>query len=215
MVTAMGIVESVNIGPAVDVPWGKLKRSGIDKRPVEGPVQVHARGVGDDEVADQVFHGGPDQAVYAYAAEDLEFWSADIGREVRPGEFGENLTTRGIDLTNAHAGDRWRVGGALLELAGVRIPCSVFQGFVDETQWIKRFIIAGRPGPYFRVLEPGPVAAGDAVEIVEQRDHEVTMQFLFRALTTERALVPRLAAEPRIAPFVERRLGGRRNKAGI
>lgn len=214
-VTGMAVVESVNVGPAVDVPWGKYKWSAIDKRPVDGPVHVDALGVGGDEIGDLVNHGGPDQAVYAYAAEDLEFWSDDMGREVRPGEFGENLTTRGIDLTNTHAGDRWRVGGALLEVAGVRIPCSVFQGFVGETQWVKRFTIAGRPGPYFRVLEAGPVAAGDTVEIVERRDHEITMEFLFRALTTERALVPRLAAEPRIASFVERRLGERRNDPGM
>lgn len=207
----MGLLESVNVGPAVAVPWGKYKWSAIDKRPVVGPVHIHALGVEGDEIGDLVNHGGPDQAVYAYAAEDLEFWSDDMGRAVRPGEFGENLTTRGIDLTHARAGDRWRIGGALLEIAGVRIPCSVFQGFVDETQWVKRFMIAARPGPYFRVLEDGPVSAGDAIEIVERRDHEITMEFLFRALTTERALLPRLAAEPRIASFVQRRLGERRN----
>lgn len=204
-------LESVNVGRTVDVPWGKLRRSAIDKRPVAGPVRVHAGGVEGDQVADQVNHGGPDQAVYAYAREDLDVWSAEMGRELRAGEFGENLTTCGIDLTNAHAGDRWRVGGALLEIAGVRIPCSVFQGFLDEKQWVKRFTLGRRPGPYLRVLEEGVISAGDAVEVVEQRDHEVTMEFLFRALTIERGLVPRLEAEPRIASFVARRLGERRN----
>jgi MOSC domain-containing protein YiiM len=204
-------LESVNVGRTVDVPWGKLRRSAIDKRPVAGPVQVRAGGVDGDQIADQVNHGGPDQAVYAYAREDLDVWSAEMGRELRAGEFGENLTTCGIDLTNARAGDRWRVGGALLEIAGVRIPCSVFQGFVDEKQWVKRFTLGQRPGPYLRVLEEGVIRAGDAVEVVEQRDHEVTMAFLFRALTIERELVPRLEAEPRIAPFVARRLGERRN----
>jgi MOSC domain-containing protein YiiM len=210
-VTPVGIVESINVGPAVAVPWGKYKWSAIDKRSVDGPVHVHTLGVGDDEIGDLVNHGGPDQAVYAYAAEDLQTWSEEIGRELRPGEFGENLTTRGIDLTHAHAGDRWRVGGTLLEIAGVRIPCSVFQGFVGEQQWVKRFMHGRMPGPYFRVLEEGTITPGDAIEVVEQRGHEVTMEFLFRALTTERALVPRLSAEPRIASFVERRLGDRRN----
>jgi len=202
---------SVNTGLTVDVPWGQLKRSAIDKRPVTGPVPVHPLGVGDDEIADQVNHAGPDQAVYAYALEDLATWSRELGRTLVPGQFGENLTTSGIDLNQAHAGDRWRVGGTLLEIAGVRIPCSVFQGFLDEPRWVKRFTAAAVPGPYFRVLEPGDVAAGDAIEVVEQRDHEITLPFLFRALTTERALVPRLAAEPRVAPFVARRLGERRN----
>lgn len=207
-------VESVNVGPAVDVPWGSLKRSGIDKRPVDGPVHVHTLGVGDDEIADQANHGGPDQAVYAYAREDLDTWSDVLGRELGPGQFGENLTTRGIDLTYAHAGDRWQVGGALLEIAGVRIPCAVFQGFLNEDRWVKRFTQGRLPGPYFRVLEEGRVQAGDEIHVIEKRDHEVTVEFLFRALTTERALVPRLAAEPRIDSFVTRRLGERGRDSG-
>ena len=207
----MPSVVSVNTGSTVDVPWGKLKKSAIDKRPVAGRVHVHPLGVGDDEVADQVNHAGPDQAVYAYAQEDLDAWSQQLGRTLVPGQFGENLTTSGIDLNDAHAGDRWRVGGVLLEIAGVRIPCSVFQGFLDEPQWVKRFTQAAVPGPYFRVLEAGDVAAGDPIEVVEQRDHEITVRFLFQALTTQRDLVPRLDAEPRIAPFVARRLGERRN----
>jgi MOSC domain-containing protein YiiM len=204
-------VVSVNVGRTVDVPWGKLGRSAIDKRPVGVPVHVATAGLAGDEIADQVFHGGPDQAVYAYAAEDLQAWSDVLGRPLVPGQFGENLTTSGIDLNQARAGDRWRVGGALLEIAGVRIPCSVFQGFLDEPRWVKRFTLGRAPGPYFRVLEEGTVSAGDAIEVVERRGHDVTVELLFRALTTERELVPRLAEEPRIASFVARRLGERRN----
>ncbi|MCW2831543.1 MAG: hypothetical protein JWP31_2235 [Aeromicrobium sp.] len=202
-------VESVNVGLTIDVPWGKLKRSAIDKRPVAGPVHVRRHGLDGDEIGDLVNHGGPDQAVYAYAREDLDSWASQLDRGLAAGQFGENLTTRGVDLTHARAGDRWRIGGVLLEISGVRIPCSVFQGFLDEGQWIKRFMQGRRPGPYLRVLEEGVISPGDAIEVVEQRDHEITVEFLFRALTTERALVPRLAAEPRIDSFVRRRLGER------
>lgn len=206
----MAILEAVNVGRTVDVPWGQLRRSAIDKRPVVGPVQIRTLGVEGDEIADLVNHGGPDQAVYAYAAEDLELWSEQLGRDLLPGQFGENLTTRGIDLTGARAGDRWRIGGALLEIAGVRIPCSVFQGFLDEKQWVKKFTQAQLPGPYLRVLEEGTVSAGDTMDVVERRDHDITVAVMFRALTTERALIPDLAVEPRIASFVARRLGERR-----
>jgi MOSC domain-containing protein YiiM len=207
----MAFVESVNVGLAVDVPWGQLKRTAIDKRPVEGPVRVHAAGVGDDEIADQPNHGGAVQAVYAYAREDLDDWEQILGRTLSPGQFGENLTTKGIELNEVHAGDRWAIGGALLEVSGVRIPCSVFQGFLDEAHWVKRFTQHGVPGPYLRVIEEGEVRAGDEIEVVEQREHEVTIDFLFRALTTERDLLPRLAVEPRLEEFVLRRLGVRRN----
>ena len=204
-------VESVNVGRTVDVPWGKLGRSAIDKRPVTGPVHVRTLGLDGDEIADQVNHGGPDQAVYAYAAEDLQAWSDLLGRPLRPGLFGENLTTSGIDLNEARAGDRWRVGAALLEIAGVRIPCSVFQGFLDEPRWVKRFAQGRMPGPYLRVLEEGAVQVGDTIEVVERRDHDITVELMFRALTTERELIPLLSAEPRIDSFVARRLGERRN----
>ena len=206
------LVESVNVGRTVEVPWGKLGRSAIDKRPTPAAVHVHGLGLDGDEIADQVFHGGPDQAVYAYSREDLAFWEADMGRSIRDGEFGENLTTSGIDLNQARAGERWRIGGPdgpLLELAGVRIPCSVFGGFVDERRWVRRFTEGCRPGPYFRVLEEGEVRAGDAIEVVEARSHDVTVELMFQALTTERDLLPRLDDEPRIASFVARRLGER------
>lgn len=205
-------VDSVNAGQTVDVPWGHLRRTAIDKRPVEGPVHVHPFGVGADEIADLQHHGGPDQAVYAYAREDLADWARITGRELAAGQFGENLTTQGIDLTEARAGDRWRVGEALLEISGVRIPCSVFQGFLGEKQWVKRFTQHGRPGPYLRVVEPGAVRAGDPIEVVERRDHDLTLGLVFRALTTERDLIARLDEEPRLAAFVERRLSGRRRQ---
>lgn len=205
----MPFVESVNVGRAVGVRWGPLKRTAIDKRPVEGPVRVHTLGLDDDEIADLINHGGEMQAVYAYSREDLDTWADLLGRTLSPGQFGENLTTQGIDLNAAHAGDRWRVGGALLEVSGVRIPCSVFQGFLDEPQWVKRFTQGRLPGPYLRVIEEGDISAGDEIEIVEQRDHQITIDFLFRALTTERDLIPALAAEPRLEPFVRRRLGER------
>ncbi|MEV7395900.1 MOSC domain-containing protein [Aeromicrobium sp. NPDC092404] len=203
----MSFVESVNVGHTVDVPWGQLKRTAIDKRPVDRAVHVHTYGVGHDEIADLQHHGGPIQAVYAYAREDLDVWQGILGRELVPGQFGENLTTRGIDLNATRAGDRWRVGGALLEVSGVRIPCSVFQGFLGEKQWVKRFMLEGRPGPYLKVVEPGTVRAGDPIEVVERRDHDLTVALVFRALTTERHLVPRLAEEPRLDDFVARRLG--------
>lgn len=203
----MAIVESVNIGVAVDVPWGQMQHSAIDKRPVDGPVWVHTLGVGDDEIADLQNHGTAVQAVYAYAREDLDAWEQILGRQLSAGQFGENLTTSGIDLNNSRAGDRWAIGGALLEISGVRIPCSVFQGFLAEQQWVKRFTQHGVPGPYLRVIEEGEIRAGDQIKVVERRDHDLTIDLVFRALTTQRDLLPRLAEEPRLEEFVRRRLG--------
>lgn len=196
---------SVNVGRVADVPWGSLKRSAIDKRPVDGPVRIGPLGLERDEIADTEHHGGVDQAVYVYAAEDLRSWAEDLGRELAPGQFGENLTTRGLDVQGSRLGDRWRVGTAVLEVCDVRIPCSVFQGFLDEPQWVKRFTLRGVPGAYLRVVEPGVVTAGDQVDVVERRTHDLTVGKAFRALTTQRHLIPDLLAEPRISAKIRRK----------
>lgn len=198
----MAMLESVNIGVAVDVPWGNLKRSAIDKRPIAEPVHVGRLGLLGDEVADKAHHGGLDQAVYAYAREDLDMWAADLGRPLQSGEFGENLTTLGLDVQNSRLGDRWRIGPVLVEVAGVRIPCSTFQGFIEEQRWVKRFTERGVPGAYLRVLQEGTIRVGDDIEVVERRPHDLTIGFAFRALTTQRDLLPQLRAEDRVSASI-------------
>lgn len=209
-------VVSVNRGPARDEEWaGNLRRTAIDKRPVEGPVAVGVAGLAGDEVADLVHHGGPDQAVYVYALEDLRWWGEQLGGELRPGMVGENLTTEGIDVNAALVGERWQVGepgvGPLLEVSAVRIPCRVFANFLDlhgldALGLVKRFTQAGRVGPYLRVLRPGSVRAGDAVRVVARPQHAVSVTTMFRALTTERHLLPDLLAIEDLAERVRRRV---------
>lgn len=199
------MVLSVNLGRAsavapTDTP-GDL--TGIDKRPVAGPVAVAApgpkggagSGLAGDDVCDLRNHGGNDQAVYAFAREDLDRWERALGRPLPDGVFGENLTTVGIDVNGARVGERWRIGRELLlEVTSCRIPCRTFADWLGEEGWVRRFTEDAAPGAYFRVIEPGEVAAGDPIEVVHRPDHEVSVAFLFRALTTEPVLRPRVAA---------------------
>ncbi|MFI7890013.1 MOSC domain-containing protein [Streptomyces sp. Cmuel-A718b] len=178
--------------------------SGIDKRPVEGPVEVRdpgPKGVGGsglagDAVCDLRHHGGSDQAVYAFAREDLDAWERKLGgRKLADGAFGENFTTLGIDVSGALIGERWRVGADLvLEVTSGRIPCRTFAEHLGEKGWVRRFTQEGVTGAYLRVVEPGAVRAGDPVEIVHRPDHEITAALQFRASTTERTLLPSLLA---------------------
>ena len=192
---------SVNIGVPRGNPWKPVKLTGIDKRPVPGPVLVTAPGpkgtgaVGleGDRVYDVANHGGPDQAVYAYAREDLDGWQAELGLPLPSGSFGENLTTAGIDVNGALIGERWRVGrNLLLEVSCPRIPCGTFQGWLGRSGWIRQFTEAARPGAYLRVIEPGRISPGDPVTIERRPAHDVTCALTFRALTTEPDLLPRL-----------------------
>jgi MOSC domain-containing protein YiiM len=194
-----GIVLAVNVGRQVAVPWaGNQERTGIDKRPVSGPVPVGPRGLAGDEHGDPR-HGGFDQAVYAYAEQDADFWSAELGRELWPGAFGENLTVTGVDASGAVSGERWQVGEVVLEVTVPRMPCVVFAGFWgDVPHLVRRFTEAGRPGAYLRVLATGAVGAGDRIEVLSRPEHGVTMSELMRARAGDRSLMPRVREIPEL-----------------
>ncbi|WP_277207354.1 MOSC domain-containing protein [Isoptericola croceus] len=154
---------------------GSVGITAIDKRPVEGRVRVGRYGLYADVQADRANHGGEDQAVYAYAAEDAEFWEPELEREVVPGLFGENLRTRGLEVSGALIGERWRVGSAVLEVTQPRTPCATFaRRLGSPPRWVRRFTEANRTGAYLRVVEPGDLGAGDAVEVIFRPSHGVS-----------------------------------------
>ena len=198
------------------VPGRRPSRTGIDKKPVAGRVAVHELGLDGDVQVNRKYHGGEGQAVYAYAQEDADFWIAELGRELPPGRFGENLRTSGLDLTGAVLGEQWRIGTALVEVTAPRIPCANFARFWEEPQLVKRFTAHGATGAYLRVLEPGEIGAGDDVEVVLRPDHGVSTGLAFRIFTTEKSRVAELAPalrhlpvkdQPKIADRIRARTG--------
>ncbi|MGI5270025.1 MOSC domain-containing protein [Nonomuraea sp. CA-218870] len=190
-------VISVNVGHTVEAEWaGKLKRTAIDKRPVPHRVAVLADGLAGDERADKPSHGSPGQAVYAYAREDYDWWERELGRELRDGRFGENLTTSGLDVNGALLGERWRIGTALLEVTGPRVPCVVFRNWLDEPRWVRRFTEARRPGAYLKVLEPGELGAGDEVKVLHRPAVGVTVAESSLAYHGDEELLRRVLALP-------------------
>src|SRR3954471_9195861 len=159
----MGRLVSVNVGQPrqVAVRRGRPLMSAIWKAPVEGRVRVANHHVDGDRQADLRGHGGPDKAVYAYAAEDTAWWEPPLGRALEPGAFGENLTVEGLDVTGARIGERGRVGAAELEVSQPRLPCAKLGLRFGDGTMVKRFAEAGRPGAYFRVVVEGEIGAGD------------------------------------------------------
>jgi MOSC domain-containing protein YiiM len=199
-VTARLLAVCVSGSDLLPLPGRRPDRSGIDKRPVDGRVAVAELGLDGDVQVNRKYHGGEGQAVYAYAQEDADHWAAELGRDLPPGRFGENLRTAGLDLTGAVIGERWRVGTALFEVTAPRIPCANFARFWGVPDLVKLFTAHGATGAYLRVLETGEVGAGDEVTVVERPAHGVTTGLAFRALTTQRyrvaQLEPALAAMP-------------------
>ena len=157
---------SVNVGTPREVEWrGHTVRTSIWKRPVDGPVRVAGVNVAGDDQADRRVHGGDAKAIYAYAIEDYRWWAEQLGRPMDPATFGENLTTEGVDLAQARAGDRWQVGTVTLEVSEPRSPCFKLGIRMGDDSFPALFGLAARPGVYLRIVAPGTLAAGDAIEV--------------------------------------------------
>jgi MOSC domain-containing protein YiiM len=174
-------VLSVNVGRAVEVPHrGRMVPTGIFKAPIEGPAMLRRLGVEGDVQADLRVHGGVDKAVYLYGWDAYEWWIAELGHRLQPGEFGENLTVTALDERRVHVGDRLRAGAALLEVTTPREPCFKLGIRMGDPRFLKRFARAGRTGLYARVLEEGAVGAGDPVERVHHAADQPTIAELHR-----------------------------------
>lgn len=186
-------VISVNRGVIADLEFGgRTERTAIDKRPASGRVRIRALGVDRDEIGDPESHGGRDQAVYAYAREDLDWWTDMLHRELRNGQFGENVTTAGLDISAASIGETWQLGSAVVQVTAPRIPCGSFAGWMDEQHWVKRFAAAARPGAYLRVLTEGSVGAGDQARVLSKPGRPVTIAESMAAYYGDRELMRQL-----------------------
>jgi MOSC domain-containing protein YiiM len=189
-------ITSVNVGTPRTVTWaGRAVTSAIWKSPVTGRVRVEGVNLAGDDQADRRVHGGTDKAVYAYAAEDYVWWSAALGIDVGPATFGENLTTRGIDLRACVIGQRWTVGSAVLEVAQPREPCFKLGMRMGDAHFVDRFDEAGRSGAYLRIVSAGEIAAGDAIDAGEPPGHGLTIADLVGLQPgAPRALLERVAS---------------------
>ena len=170
-----GSVLSVNVAEIREIPHnGEMVPTGIWKVPVEARVAVRGVNVEGDEQADRAVHGGVDKALYAYACEDTDWWERELGRELPHGVFGENLTLRGVDVTGAEIGERWRIGSVLLEVSEPRFPCWKLGA---------RFVLA----------------AGDGVEVVTRPGHGLTIGAFAHAFLEDRGELPRLLEVPAVS----------------
>ena len=213
----IGRVEAVCVSGAdlLPLPDRRPNLTGIDKNPVPGRVAVGELGLGGDVPVNRRHHGGEGQAVYAYAQSDADWWAAELDRELPPGRFGENLRTSGLDLRAAVLGEQWQVGTALLQVTAWRTPCANFARFWGIPDLVKRFAAHGATGAYLRVLTPGEIGAGDAVEVHSRPDHGITVESAFRIAMTEKSRLPELAPalqylpvkdQPKLAAKIEKRL---------
>ncbi|MEO7070350.1 MAG: MOSC domain-containing protein [Nostocoides sp.] len=199
----MFVVRSVNVGAAAPIRGGKGIPTGIVKQPVDllvvrDPGPKHGglgTGVVGDFIGDVEHHGGSEQAVYAVAREELDWWGGELGRELPDGMFGENLTTEGIDVDAALLGERWAIGEqVVLDVSGPRIPCRTFAARMGEPHWLKRFAARARSGVYLSVVTPGTIRRSDGIRVISRPDHDIDVPTSFRAFMGDRAAAARVLA---------------------
>lgn len=196
-------VVSLNVASSEPNPAKDVGVTGIGKRPVASALVRHpgpkhgglGSGIDGDFIGDVEHHGGDQQAVYAFAREELDAWAGRLGRALPDGLFGENLTTLGLDVDAGLVGERWRVGDeVVLEVAGPRIPCATFQHRMGEPAWLRRFTEVGRTGAYLSIVTGGTIRSGDEVEVVDRPDHDITLPLAFRAFMGDLAAAERVLA---------------------
>lgn len=208
-------VHSVNTGRPTA---GIIKRlTGIDKHPTHeisvfdpGPKGTGASGVEGDAVVNLKHHGGTTQAVYAVAREELDWWSIDLGRELQPGAFGENLTTVGFDVDASVVGEQWRIGGSVvLTVTAPRVPCATFAAHMGVRGWMKAFTERGRTGAYLAVTQAGTIRPGDEIHVAWRPGHGITVREVFRAWMGDRALAREILDAGALAAANHEELAGK------
>ena len=199
---------SINVGTPREFEYkGRTAISAIWKLPVDGRVAAKGINLEGDDQADREAHGGFDKAIYAYAMEDLQWWEKKIEQDIANGQFGENLTTQGIDVNHALLGEHWQIGSTILEVSEPRIPCWRFGvrmndktyktsmaslGGMNDKTFPKIFTKALRPGAYLRIIQEGDVGTGDEIKVIQKPKHDLTIKDVFRIFTKDRDEAKRL-----------------------
>lgn len=173
-------IFSVNIAKRqrLNIP-DNIVETGIYKKPITNKVAITKFGIEGDTIVDQTVHGGLDQAIYIYCLEDYQWWSQQLGREITPGTFGENLTISGFDVDNFVIGDRLQINNVLLEISAPRTPCFKLAAVMNDPTFGKKFAKAAKPGAYARVLNEGELEIGDAITLIKTNQNYPTVKEIF------------------------------------
>src|SRR4051812_47069449 len=161
----MARLLSVNVGLPRDITWqGKTVHTSVWKTPVHGARMVRRLNIDGDGQGDLAGHGGEHRAVYVYQAESYQYWREQLRRDDFVwGQFGENFSVDGLPDAEVCIGDRYRIGGALLEVTQPRVTCYRLGIRMNEPEIAALLVRHGRPRFYFRVIEEGEVKAGDEI----------------------------------------------------
>jgi MOSC domain-containing protein YiiM len=177
-------VVSIHIGgireftDAQGRPW----HSAIGKESVHSLVFLGMMGLAGDQVSNLKHHGGLHQAVLAYPVENYPFWKAELGLDVAPGAFGENLAVAGLSEEEACIGETFELGEAILRISSPRRPCHTLTKRWDCPGLVEAIWRTARGGWYCRVLREGHVRAGQPFSLIQRPHPGWTVARVFRSV---------------------------------
>jgi MOSC domain-containing protein YiiM len=171
-------VLSVNVGLPRKVLYnGQIINTAIFKDPVKGPIMLRKLNLDGDRQSDLTVHGGIDKAVYSYPVEHYDYWRKQFpDMDLTWGMFGENFTTEGLLEDAVNVGDQFEIGSAKLVATQPRMPCYKLGVRFGRMDVIRRFMISGRPGIYFKILKEGEVKTGDKIKNIKRDKNNVTVK---------------------------------------
>lgn len=176
---------SVNRSLPQTIQWqGKTVSTGIFKLPVSEPVIVDANGLSGDDQADLSVHGGIDKAVYAFPHEHYQHFADLLKRNSSDfpyGQFGENLSTKGLLETEVMIGDRFRIGDhAEFEVSQPRVPCFKLGIILQAPQVLRPFLKSLKSGFYLRVIKDGTIQSGDSIQQIHSEENSLSVADITR-----------------------------------
>ncbi|PTM03733.1 MAG: MOSC domain-containing protein [Bacteroidetes bacterium] len=162
---------------------GEKQQTGIFKKPTNEAIYLDKEEVKGDEISNRQVHGGEFKACYLFSADHYPHWEQLYPNlDWHYGMLGENLTVEGLDETQLHVGDIYKVGSALIQITQPREPCTTFAVKMGTVDIMEQFIAHGRPGTYVRVLNPGNVTVGDTIELVEKAKNSISIADFFKII---------------------------------
>ena len=175
-------VLSVNVGMPMKVLFnGQTVTTAIFKNPVKDPIKLRKLNLDGDRQADLTVHGGVDKAVYSYPSEHYGHWRKEYpNMNIVWGMFGENFTTAGLMEDAVNISDKFHIGSAKVVATQPRMPCYKLGVRFGRTDVIRRFIVSGRPGIYFKVVEEGEVKTGDKIKVIKRDKNNITVKDIVR-----------------------------------
>ena len=189
-------IISLNVGlPSAQLYEGRKVITGGAKKSVPR-AELRFENFDGDRQADRVNHGGFEKAVCVYPFDHYPYWNRQLGRDLKPGAFSENLTASGAIETEVCVGDVFRIGEAMVQVSQPRMPCSKLAGKNGSKMLPKLIGDTGYTGFYMRVLSEGLVAADDSFDLVRAHPERITIAEVNSIIyenSNDVALIKRLA----------------------